>query len=84
VAALEVELDEVSEQQDEQEEEDHQVQVEEREDDQVRGERNAGMANPHLEDGGDHEEDEDAADDEQVALAPLLLVRSVETPEQGH
>ena len=42
------------------------------------------MANPHLEDGGHHEEDEDAADDEQVALAPLLLVRSVEAPEQGH
>ena len=61
VAALEVELDEVPEQQDEQQQEDDQVQVEQREDDEVRGERDPGCADAHLEDGGHHEEDEDAA-----------------------
>ncbi len=83
VPALEGELDQVAEEQDQQEQEDDQVEVEEREDDQVRGERDLRRADAHLEDGGDHEEDEDPADDEQVALAPLLLVRSVAAPDSG-
>ena len=74
VAALEGELDEVAEQQHQQQQEDDQVQVEEAEDDEVRGERDLGRADAHLEDGGHHQQDQDAADDEQVALALLLLV----------
>ncbi len=44
LAALEGELDQVAEEQDEQEEEDDQVQVEQGEDEQVRGDRQLGRA----------------------------------------
>ena len=74
VPVLEGELDQVAEQEHQQEQEDDEVQVEEREDDEVGRDRNLGRPDAHLEDRGDGQEDEDPRDDEQVALAALLLV----------
>src|SRR5262249_39614363 len=84
VPPLEVQLDEVPEQQDEQQQEDDEVQVEQGEDEQVRGEGDLRRADAHLEDGGDDEQDEDARDDEQVALPALLLVAPGRSPGERH
>src|SRR5207247_2025987 len=80
----EVQLDEIPEQQDEQEQEDDQVQVEQREDQEVRRERDLRSADPHLEHRGDHQQHQDAADDQQVALPAVLLVAARERPCERH
>ena len=73
--SLERELDQVAEEQHDEEQEDDQIQVEEREDRQVRCERNLRRVDPDLESPPRHgEQGEAAGDDEQVApvLATLL------------
>ena len=74
VPVLEGELHQVAEQEDEQEEEDDQVEVEQREDNQVGREGDLRRPDADLEDRGDDQQDEDPGDDEQVPLAALLLV----------
>src|SRR2546425_3367957 len=75
LTALEGELDQVPEEEDEQQEEDDQVQVEEGEDHDGRGDRDVGCANAELERGGDDEQDEKPADDNQVPLASVLVAQ---------
>ena len=75
LTALEGELDQVPEEEDEQQEEDDQVQVEEGEDHDGRGDRDVGCANAELERGGDDEQDEEPADDDQVPLASVLVAQ---------
>src|SRR5262249_49795550 len=68
LAALEGELDQVAEEEEDEKEEDDQVQVEECEHGQVRGEGNLGRVDPHLEaPPGEGEEGEPAHGDDQIA-----------------
>src|SRR5262249_34369439 len=73
LAALEPQLDQVADEQHQQQQEHDEVQVEERKDDDVGGERDLG--HPHLEvdGGGGGGEDEQRPDDDEVAAAPALL-----------
>jgi hypothetical protein len=77
--ALEGELDEVAEEEHDEEEEDDQVQIEEGEDGQIRGERYLRPVDPDLEaPPREPEEGEPSGDDEQVApVVALLLGRSL-------
>src|SRR5581483_5364506 len=70
LAAFEAELHEVPEQQHEQEQEDDQVQIEQREDDDVGGHRQLGRDDPHVEGRQPAEQQQDGRDDHEVALAP--------------
>ena len=81
-AALEGELDQVAEEEDQQQQEDDQVEVEEGQHQQVGGERDLGRPGPHFEHGADHQQNEDAADDQEIALALALFSRPI--LEQRH
>ena len=73
--ALEGELDQVAEEEDDEEQKDDQVQIEEREDGEVRGEGHLGRVDPDLEPPPrEAEQGDPAGDDEQIApvVAPLV------------
>ena len=73
--ALEPHLGEVAEEQDEQQQEDDQVEVEEREDDDVRGHRQLGREHSQVERGRAADQHQEAGDDDDVALAAVLLAQ---------
>ena len=73
VAALERELHEVAEQEDEQEQEDDEVEVQEGDDRHVGRHRDLGRAHAEVERARHPEEQEEPRDDHEVALALVLL-----------
>ena len=72
---LEGELDQVAEQQHQQQQQDDQVQVEQREHEQVRGDRELRLPVPELGQGGHHEHQQHRADDDEISPAPALVAR---------
>ena len=75
LSPLEAQLDEVAEEQHEQEQEDNQVEVEEREDDDVRGHGQLGRDDAHVERRQAADQHQEPRDDQEVPLPPVLLAQ---------